>query len=83
MWSLSLLAQQATSGPGPSWSDISGPLGALALAMLVIGYLVKQLAEERKARNELAERLVDQAERIIPVLEANTAALRRADRDQP
>lgn len=65
---------------GPQWSDILGPFGALALALLVIGYLAKQLAAERKARNELAERLTSQAERMIPVLEANTAALNRADR---
>ena len=71
MWLL--LAQVAPTNT--SWADVIGPYGALVLALGAIAYLVKQLAEERKARNEMAERLVDQAEKVIPVLEANTRAL--------
>ena len=62
---------------GPQWSDVIGPYGALALALCAVTYLARQLAAERKARNELAERLTHQAERMIPVLEANTRELER------
>jgi cytochrome c biogenesis factor len=72
---LALLAQSSVD-EGVPWEDkIVGPYGALFLALAAIGYLAKQLAEERKARNELAERLVTQAEKMVPVLEANSRAL--------
>lgn len=70
---LEFLAQ--TQAPTPPFRDVIGPYGALVLALGCIGYLAKQLAEERKARNELAERLVSQAEKIVPILEANNRAL--------
>ena len=64
-----------------SWQDaVLGPYGALALAMGAILWLTRQLTAERKANRELSDRMVDKAERMIPVLTANTAELERRRR---
>lgn len=75
MWPLWLIAQ--TPADGPTWQDVLGPYGALVLALGVIFWLTRQLTAERKANRELSDRLVSQAESMIPVLTANTAELGR------
>jgi len=76
LWPVSLTFAQS-SLDSPAWQDVLGPYGALVLALGVILWLTRQLTAERKANRELSDRLVDQAERMIPVLTANTAELER------
>jgi hypothetical protein len=81
LWStLHALAAQASPAPGPAWQDVLGPYGALVLCLGAILWLTRQLTAERKANRELSDRLVDQAERMIPVMTANTAELERRRR---
>jgi hypothetical protein len=82
LWSL--LAQDMTQ-PAPEWLNSLGPFvafGVLAVAAIVflarLAYKLWQaLTEERSANRELFERLITQAERMIPILEAATRELER------
>lgn len=74
---LPLLAQAAATDPG--WLDSLGRFIAFGgLAMLVIWYLAKMQAEERRANRELSDRLVEQAEKMLPLLERTAVALEQA-----
>jgi len=72
-----VLTQAAPTEYG--WLDSLGAFVAFgALAMLVIWWLARQNQQKDTAIREMSDRLVEQAEKAIPVLERCASAMEQA-----
>jgi len=76
-----LIAQESTQ-QGPSYQDILGPYGALALAIVVIVTLARAYTKQLEINRTLSDRLVEQAERSIPILTKILDRLERLEAKQ-
>jgi hypothetical protein len=67
---------QSDASPAAPWLDSLGPFVAFGgLALLVIWWQQRQILEERKASREQTDRLIEMAERHLPLLETTNHAL--------
>lgn len=57
-------------------NDVLGPVGALALALIVIGFLLRYLDQERKQAREIQQRLDAQKDKENEQLRAELRELR-------
>ena len=75
MW---LSLADASAPDQSTWALVIGPYGALALALLAIYWLTKQLAAKDQQIAESEARALAMAEKTIPALTESTQALREA-----
>lgn len=72
-------AQDQSSSHGINFEAVLGPYGALALALGVIAWLTRAYTKQLELNRTLSDRLVEQAEKNLPVL-TRIASLMEEDR---